>query len=154
MPKDARARDILPLKGTGEMAHSSKSRKSQVFSLRACSPVPFLATRHCRHNSPKHRAKWRGLGSSYPARSIYDRSAPRDLIALLALVLNSRPHMSQGSLGSPINGVLTGAAAPTSCVTLLSPVFETHTLPDASIARPSGLFRTCLETAGGRKSRK
>ena len=65
---------------------------------------------------------------------------PEILIVLLALALNSRSHMSQGSMGCPINGVLTGAAAPTSCVTLLSPVFETHTLPDPSIAIPSGLF--------------
>ena len=35
MPKDACVRDILPLKGTGEMANSSRSLKSQVFSLRA-----------------------------------------------------------------------------------------------------------------------
>jgi hypothetical protein len=42
-PGDARVRDILPLKGSGEMANSSKSRKSQVFSLRVGSPVLFLA---------------------------------------------------------------------------------------------------------------
>jgi hypothetical protein len=35
MPKDACVRDILPLKGTGEMANSSRSLKSQVFSPRA-----------------------------------------------------------------------------------------------------------------------
>ena len=35
MPKEACVRDILPLKGTGEMANSSRSLKSEVFSLSA-----------------------------------------------------------------------------------------------------------------------
>jgi hypothetical protein len=42
MLKDACVRDILPLKGTGEMGTSSRSLKSQVFSLHAWSPVPFV----------------------------------------------------------------------------------------------------------------
>jgi hypothetical protein len=89
MPKDARVRDILPLKGTGEMDNSSKSRKSQVFSLRAGSPVPFLGHEAFSLQFARASREIEGAREFVSGSINYDRSMPRDLIVLLALALNS-----------------------------------------------------------------
>jgi hypothetical protein len=65
---------------------------------------------------------------------------PGTMFAALAVCAIVRKEFHQGSFGGPITGVPTGAAAPTSSVTLLLgvsfwyPPFVVHTFPDGSIA--------------------